>query len=956
MKRIKFFSFLICLFLMTTQIIAQGPQIQTRTWKDGNPSFQNTSLANNVRIDSIVSLIATSGFIEEPEIFQLILNVIDSSWSWPGEINLVSVADIEYYIDNNDSIHYVVTDVDGRKIIDVILSSPEAKWTFEGQQVNSPRYLKNPVDTYVYKENNQPIFLITDQGRHRVIKVDRVNNIIKWQYGDESEGSGFNQLYYPSDAVALPASGQVLICDKGNNRVILVNEADTTIAWEWGQGELNRPVDIEYDFNTKEALITDQGNNRVIKVDSQTDSITWQYDIGLNTPIDADFLPNGNILICDKDNNRLIEVDYSKQIVWQLESELENLNDADRLSDNKHLIITNGQPYRIGYITKEFISEPKDLGVAVSFGTLFWFANTIPGLTSIQMQLRSENTLADLVSAPWRGPTEGVPVYTISGFPINPAHNGHRFYQFKATLQTSDPLFTPALNNVKVTYNYYNTNTTGNVTSNVISDSADFIITKWKSLKFNTILPPNPINRDKVEIKISILDTDDDTLRSFIASKADPTNEVALDNIESLKSKQSIKLQAQLRTISTAATPVLKNWEVNWEATPLTNAQINFVKLVNQEFKSTSYYRVPEFGQEYIDYVNVKLIDPNLLPIKESVDLNITSILSQDSEPIKLGRKTQGWYILETSLPAIIADTVISNDGILQVHDRDYLVVSYTDPITPTDQASDTALIVQNTAGTIQFLVQEQEGEIQIQEKYYTQIDTASIGDTIYVHIYGEKDRDLTQQQDKFSITIFDDFETRDEETLSVVEVPDDSGEYTTGEFISTGLRLVASRTAIFYDSLMQTYGGSRISVRYDETISKIPILQVVGDQLPIPTEAYTGTGSLDFDLAPNPYYSNRHNLLRIRVASAIGDITVEKIEIYNFAGQKIKNIDGSQLNFYYNYPIAVQHYSYADGWWNLKDQNGISVSSGTYWVKVVGKVVDSDEHLSHIKKLLIIR
>ena len=62
--------------------------------------------------------------------------------------------------------------------------------------------------------------------------------------------------------------------------------------------------------------------------------------------------------------------------------------------------------------------------------------------------------------------------------------------------------------------------------------------------------------------------------------------------------------------------------------------------------------------------------------------------------------------------------------------------------------------------------------------------------------------------------------------------------------------------------------------------ILKIPVIPVTGGQLPIPIEAYGGTRSLDFDMAPNPYYGDQHDLLRIRVASAIGAITVEKIEV----------------------------------------------------------------------------
>lgn len=968
MKKLKLSFLIVCVPLMATQIIAQGPQIQNRIWKDGNPSFQHTTPVENVKMDAstgIISLIPTFDFYQEPAGFQFILPVVDSSWAWPKspkeKVEIILAEDIERYVDI-DGIHYVVTDKDGGKIVDLTLSDANNAWVLKGPIGETPetsQTLNNPVDTYVYQENGVPTFLITDQGRHRVLKVDRYRNKCLWQYGDGNPDSAFNRLRFPSDAMALPATGQVLICDQENDRVILVNEVDKSIAWRYGQ--LSSPVDIDYDFNTKEVLITDQGNNRVIKVDAQK-VVTWEYNTGLNSPTDADLLANGNVLICDKNNNRLIEVNYNKQIVWQLEGKLENLVDADRLSDNMHLVITNGQPARIGYIAREFISDARYLNRAVAFDQLFWSAET-PEPTTIKIQFRTENTLGELIAptTPWRGPTENVPFYTSSGDSINPLHDGHKIYQFKATLNPGEPRYTPVLNNVRVTYRYYDTEKSGQVISEAISDPEEYIITRWDSLIFNTILPPNPDSRDKVRIVVTILDANNNNpLWSFIADQFNSKNKVALHNIESLKLVQSIKLQANFSTNTSSATPVLKDWEVKWQATPLTDAKVEFVKLVNQEFKSAAYYRAPLAapGQEYIDYVNVKLVDLNLLPIDsyELIDLNITSLLTNDSEAVKLSRKTQGWYIMETSIPLIISDSVVTNDNVLQVVDRDYLMVSYTDPFAPSDRASDTALVVQNTTGIIQFLVQDKEGSIPIQDKYFAAIDTATIGDTIYVHIAGEKDRDLLPDQDIFSVVIFDDFKTSDVETLAVAEVPDSLGQYRTGEFLSTGIRLIASEIPVYNDSLLQTYDGSRISVIYEGTIAKIPIVPVIGKQLPIPIIAYSGVKSLDFDIAPNPYYGDRHDLLRIRVASAIGDITVELIEVYNFAGQKITAINENQLKFYYDYPIPAEQYGYADGWWNLKDQNATAVSSGTYWVKVTGKVVSTNQSLSQIKKLVILR
>ncbi|MDZ7336456.1 MAG: hypothetical protein ONB32_14995, partial [candidate division KSB1 bacterium] len=485
---------------------------------------------------------------------------------------------------------------------------------------------------------------------------------------------------------------------------------------------------------------------------------------------------------------------------------------------------------------------------------------------------------------------------------------------------------------------------------------SNYIITKWKSLKYHTILPPNPINRDKVRIEVTLQDgISGAPLRTFVANPFNSVNEEPLDNIAALRLKQNFRIHATLNTNTTAATPILDSWELIWESTPLTKANIDFVKLINQEFRPTSYYRVPISGQDYIDYVNVRLVDPNLVPIQSAITLRISSLQTRDSEQVTLSLRPEGWYLMDTSIPAAIADTVKINDRILQVQDRDRLVVTYIDPMNPSDQASDTALIVQNTEGIVQFLIRDVEGLIKIRDDYYTKIDSAAIGDTIFVYFTGERDRDLSSDQDKFSIVVFD-FETADKETLNVLEIPDSLSRYQTGNFLSEGLPLVLGRTPIFSDGLLQTFAGSRISLTYEETISKIPIIKVYDKHPPIPIEPYAGLRSLDFDIAPNPYYEDRHNLLRIRVASSVGDLIVEKIEIFNFAGQKITEIAGSSLKFYYAYPIPAEQFSYADNWWDLRDQNSVPISSGTYWVKVSGNTVNSNRSFSHIKKLVIVR
>lgn len=165
--------------------------------------------------------------------------------------------------------------------------------------------------------------LITDQGNQRVIELTTVSQRIVWQYGTTGvAGSGFNQLNSPNSAELLP-SGNILIADEGNNRVIEVNR-NQQIVWQYGNPSdtsiLNGPG-----FASRvglDTLITDGNNSRVIEVNPSGEVVFTYYtnarpgSVSAPAPSHAVRLYNGNTLISDQINNQVIEVDPQGNIVF----------------------------------------------------------------------------------------------------------------------------------------------------------------------------------------------------------------------------------------------------------------------------------------------------------------------------------------------------------------------------------------------------------------------------------------------------------------------------------------------------------------------------------------------------------------------------------------------------------------------------------------------------------------
>ncbi len=186
---------------------------------------------------------------------------------------------------------------------------------------------------------NQPgNILITDQFNNRVIEIDPEGNIV-WQFGNGPGDTSANAIVGTNDAervgnltlmsgTGIPA-GATKNCKKSgcvDNRVILVDRGGN-IVWQYGQfgvtgfgpNQLNTPVQNTY-LPSGNVLITDQGNERIIEVRRSDNAIVWQYGengvIGngpnqLNNPNAAELLANGHILISDENNNRAIEVTHT---------------------------------------------------------------------------------------------------------------------------------------------------------------------------------------------------------------------------------------------------------------------------------------------------------------------------------------------------------------------------------------------------------------------------------------------------------------------------------------------------------------------------------------------------------------------------------------------------------------------------------------------------------------------
>ena len=214
--------------------------------------------------------------------------------------------------------------------------------------------------------------LVADTGYDRIIEIDYPNKNIVWEWRPElinwtKVNPDWNETHYYNNPIAFDWThlndvefknystwSALLISIRNFDMIVEINYTaerfgpsnnPDNIIWYYGDygnhSLLYRQHNPDY-LSDGNIIVSDSENNRILKVNYTSKEIFWTYQGGLNWPRDADELPDGNILITDSLNSRVFKIDAdTKQIVWSYQGDLINPYEADRL-DNGNILIGNG--------------------------------------------------------------------------------------------------------------------------------------------------------------------------------------------------------------------------------------------------------------------------------------------------------------------------------------------------------------------------------------------------------------------------------------------------------------------------------------------------------------------------------------------------------------------------------------------------------------------------------------
>lgn len=136
--------------------------------------------------------------------------------------------------------------------------------------------------------------------------------------------------------------GRYLVSPRNFDQVIVVNGSTNEIEMQLGSDnnhdvlfEQHNPQYLESKNGTPTILVADSENDRVVEYTKEGDEWTRTWTLGghgeFSWPRDADRLPNGNTLVVDSLNHRVVEVTPTGEIVWEFYAPL-GTYDVERLN------------------------------------------------------------------------------------------------------------------------------------------------------------------------------------------------------------------------------------------------------------------------------------------------------------------------------------------------------------------------------------------------------------------------------------------------------------------------------------------------------------------------------------------------------------------------------------------------------------------------------------------------
>ncbi|WP_411967774.1 aryl-sulfate sulfotransferase [Haloferax sp. YSSS75] len=166
----------------------------------------------------------------------------------------------------------------------------------------------------------------------RIVVYNRSSDEITWEwyfrdhFPADTDG-GYNADWSHVNDVDYIGDGRLLLSPRNFDQALVVDMESGDIVERLGSDdnhevlkEQHNPDWLVSENGTPTMLVADSGNNRIVEYAKEDGEWAQTWSVGSNTlnwPRDADRLPNGNTLVTDTLNHRVVEITPTGEVVWE---------------------------------------------------------------------------------------------------------------------------------------------------------------------------------------------------------------------------------------------------------------------------------------------------------------------------------------------------------------------------------------------------------------------------------------------------------------------------------------------------------------------------------------------------------------------------------------------------------------------------------------------------------------
>jgi hypothetical protein len=174
----------------------------------------------------------------------------------------------------------------------------------------------------------------TGNNNDRILVYDRSAGEVVWEWRfrthgyNASGGGSYTGDWTHVNDVDRVGPGEYLVSNRNFDEVIVVNRSTGNVTMRLGEDgdhdvmhEQHNPQLLRGENGMPTMLVADSENDRVVEYARTNGTWTRTWTLGsidsLDWPRDADRLPNGNTLVTDSLNHRVVEVTAEGEVVWE---------------------------------------------------------------------------------------------------------------------------------------------------------------------------------------------------------------------------------------------------------------------------------------------------------------------------------------------------------------------------------------------------------------------------------------------------------------------------------------------------------------------------------------------------------------------------------------------------------------------------------------------------------------